>query len=63
MARFEEMKARFAGGEVPRPPHWGGYRVVPRAIEYWSDGENRLHDRRLFVARADGGWDEGLLYP
>ena len=63
MARFEEMKARFAGGEVPRPPHWGGYRVVPRAIEYWSDGANRLHVRRLFVARADGGWDEGLLYP
>jgi pyridoxamine 5'-phosphate oxidase len=63
MARFEEMQARFEGGAVPRPPHWGGYRVAPRRIEFWSDGEHRLHERRLFTARRDGGWDEGLLYP
>lgn len=63
MARFEEMKARFEGGEVPRPPHWGGYRVEPRRIEFWRDVEHRLHERRLFTARRDGGWVEGLLYP
>lgn len=63
MARFEEVKARFDGGDVPRPPHWGGFRVEPRCIEFWSDGEHRLHKRRLFTARGDGGWDEGLLYP
>jgi pyridoxamine 5'-phosphate oxidase len=63
MARFEEMQARFEGGAVPRPPHWGGYRVAPRRIEFWSDGEHRLHERRLFTPREGGGWDEGLLYP
>ena len=62
MDRFEQEKARFEGGDVPRPPHWGGYRVIPRSIEFWSDGAHRLHERRLFTAR-DGGWDEGLLYP
>jgi pyridoxamine 5'-phosphate oxidase len=63
MARFDEMKARFDGGDVPRPPHWGGYRVVPLLIEFWQDRPNRLHERRLFMARPGGGWDEGLLYP
>ncbi|KRC79744.1 pyridoxamine 5'-phosphate oxidase [Sphingomonas sp. Root241] len=61
-ARYEEMRARFESGEVPRPPHWGGYRVVPSAIEFWQDREHRLHERRLFVPAANG-WSEGLLYP
>ena len=61
-ARFEDAKARFAGGDVPRPPHWGGFRIVPSGIEFWSDGANRLHERRLFTRRGDG-WSEGLLYP
>jgi pyridoxamine 5'-phosphate oxidase len=61
--RFEEMKARFAGGDVPRPPHWGGFRVVPLTIEFWQDRPSRLHERRLFIAQPSGGWSEGLLYP
>jgi len=61
-ARFADMQARFEGGDVPRPPHWSGYRVTPSAIEFWQDREHRLHERRLFTREGDG-WTEGLLYP
>ena len=60
--RFDDAKARFEGGAVPRPPHWGGYRVTPHAIEFWQDRAHRLHERRLFT-RAGDAWNEGLLFP
>jgi pyridoxamine 5'-phosphate oxidase len=60
--RFEQMQARFDGGAVPRPPHWGGYRVAPQRIEFWQDRAHRLHERRLFVREGEA-WREGLLYP
>ncbi len=61
-ARFEAMSARFGDGDVPRPPRWSGFRVIPRAIEFWSDRAHRLHERRLFT-REGSGWSESMLYP
>ena len=61
--RFAELARKYEGQPVPRPPHWAGFRVKPRSIEFWVDGEHRLHHRRLFVANDDGTWSEGLLYP
>src|SRR5947209_7175642 len=61
-ARFEEVKRRFEGEDVPRPPHWGGYRVMPDRIEFWTDRPHRLHERRLFTCSGET-WSEGLLYP
>ena len=60
--RFEEVKRRYEGEDVPRPPHWGGFRVMPEKIEFWTDRPHRLHERRLFVLDREG-WTEGLLYP
>jgi pyridoxamine 5'-phosphate oxidase len=62
-ARYEDIRARFEGGDVPRPPRWSGWRVVPEQIEFWSDRPHRLHERRLFTRIDGGGWSEGLLYP
>ncbi len=62
-ARYQEMRGRFEGGEVPRPPHWSGYRVVPERIEFWSDRAHRLHERRLFTRTGAAAWSESLLYP
>jgi pyridoxamine 5'-phosphate oxidase len=59
---FDDMRTRFQGRDVTRPPRWSGFRVTPERIEFWSDREHRLHERRLFT-RAGGGWTEGLLYP
>lgn len=63
LARYEEVRARFGDGEIERPAHWGGFRVVPAAIEFWHDRPYRLHERRRFVRNAEGGWASTLLYP
>lgn len=61
--RAEEMTARFAGGDVPRPPHWGGYRVSLDRIEFWQGDKYRLHDRVLYTRRKDGAYDTTRLCP
>lgn len=60
--RYEDVKARFEGMAVPRPETWSGFQVVPESMEFWTAGEHRLHERRLFTRTANG-WSEGLLYP
>ena len=60
--RYDEVKRRFAGQDVQRPAHWGGYRVIPDRIEFWSDRPHRLHERRLFT-RDGTHWIESMLYP
>ena len=62
-ARYAAVKAQYDGREVPRPPHWWGYRLVPDRIEFWTDRPHRLHERRLFTPGPEGGWTESLLYP
>ena len=63
-ARVVELEARFAGGDVPRPTAWGGYRVVPDDLEFWQHRDDRLHDRLRYARRAGGdGWRIERLQP
>jgi pyridoxamine 5'-phosphate oxidase len=60
--RYAELEREYEGQEVPRPPHWGGFRLRPDAIEFWEHRENRLHDRVRYT-RAREGWTVELLSP
>ena len=61
-ARVAEMEARFAGGPVPRPPHWSGFRLAPHRIEFWHNMPSRLHERHVYQREPDG-WRRETLYP
>ena len=60
-AQYQATLERFDGSDVPRPPHWGGFRLVPERIEFWQGGEDRLHDR--FVYQYTNGWSRSRLQP
>lgn len=60
--RFGEFDLKF-GDNVPRPPHWGGYRVKPEVIEFWQGQENRMHDRLRYTLQGDGSWAIERLAP
>ena len=61
-ARITQYEREFQGRPVPRPPHWGGFRLVPDMIELWYGQRARLHDR-IRYERVDGRWSKRLLYP
>jgi pyridoxamine 5'-phosphate oxidase len=61
-AREREISARY-GANPPRPPYWGGYRLVPEAIEFWQGRPSRLHDRVLYTSEPSGGWRISRLSP
>jgi len=61
-AEHRELLERFADGVIPRPPHWGGYRVVPTGLEFWQGRSSRLHDRLRF-RRSEGAWIRERLAP
>lgn len=60
--RIAQIEARYPDGDVPRPPHWSGYRLRPQRLEFWFGRPFRLHERELFEL-VDGQWQRHLLYP
>lgn len=60
--RLAQYEAKYPGEDIPRPPHWSGYRVVPERFEFWQNMPFRLHDRTVYMG-APGGWSIGKLYP
>ena len=61
--RLAEYEAKYPGEDVPRPPYWSGYRVIPERFEFWQNMPFRLHDRTSYTRAADGGWVAGKLFP
>jgi pyridoxamine 5'-phosphate oxidase len=61
--RLAQTTARYADGPVPRPPHWGGFRLTPREIEFWQGRLDRLHDRFAYVREPGGVWTRTRLSP
>jgi pyridoxamine 5'-phosphate oxidase len=62
-ARLEEVKQRFTEGQIPLPPHWGGFRLKPERIEFWQGRPDRLHDRFRYTLQSSGSWSIDRLAP
>ncbi len=61
--KLMEVESKFSGSDVPLPPFWGGYRVIPQSIEFWNGRPNRLHDRFLYTRQQDESWGIERLSP
>lgn len=61
--RLAEYEAKYSGDDIPRPPYWSGYRLVPARFEFWQNMPFRLHDRTVYTRTAEGGWTMGKLFP
>ena len=61
--RIKEFEEKYDGQDVPRPPHWGGWRLIPEKIEFWQEGEFRLHEREIFEKPENGEWVFKRLFP
>lgn len=63
-ASVADLAAKYANAEIPRPPHWSGFRIIPSEIEFWQEGDFRLHDRIVFRREKPGAtWVKARLYP
>ena len=61
--RLADFDAKYPGEDIPRPPYWSGYRVLPTFFEFWQNMPFRLHDRTIYGRAADGSWTTGKLFP
>ena len=61
--RIVAFEREFVGRAVPRPPRWGGFRIIPASIEFWYGADFRLHERWLYARDAGGAWAKRMLYP
>lgn len=60
---FQQAEQMYASDDIPRPPHWGGYRLVPNLFEFWQGCPSRLHDRLCYTRQPDGSWEMARLSP
>ena len=63
MMKLQQLKDKFANGDVPLPDFWGGFRIVPHHMEFWQGGPGRVHDRFMYALQQDGSWDITRLQP
>ena len=63
LKKIESYKKKYPSEDISRPPHWSGWRLIPSQIEFWLDGEGRIHERLNYFESKKGSWKKELLYP